>query len=56
MMNGIGQVVMEIGNINSGKIIIQGDQLTSGIYFFRLTNDKNEVASGKLIKAQQVTK
>ncbi len=50
IISGIGQIAMEIRNINSGKIIIQGDQLNSGIYFFRLTNDNNEIASGKLIK------
>ena len=45
-----GQIVIEIENINSGKILINGDQLNSGIYFYRLTHDKKEIASGKFVR------
>lgn len=52
IINGTGQMVMEIENINSGEIIILGNQLNSGIHFYRLTNDDKEIATGKLIKKE----
>ncbi len=45
-----GQVVMEIKDIKSGEVIIHGNQLNSGIHFYRVTKDEKVVASGKLIK------
>jgi len=50
IINSTGQVIKRIDQINSGNIIISGDQLNSGIYFYQLASDKNEIASGKLIK------
>ena len=52
IINSTGQVVKEINQINSCKVVISGDQLKSGIYFYLLSNDKNEMASGKLIKKE----
>lgn len=52
IINSTGQVVMKINQINSGKIEISGNELNSGIYFYLLTNDKNEIVSGKLIKKE----
>jgi hypothetical protein len=52
IINSIGQVVQKINQINSGKIEISGNLLNSGIYFYLLTNDKNEIVSGKLIKKE----
>ncbi len=52
IINSTGQVVKRINQINSGKIEISGHQLNSGIYFYILTNDKNEIVSGKLMKKE----
>jgi hypothetical protein len=52
IINSTGQVIMKINQINSGKIEISGNELNSGIYFYLLTNDKNEIVSGKLIKKE----
>ena len=52
IINSTGQVVQKINQINSGKIEISGNQLNSGIYFYLLTNDKNEIVRGKLIKKE----
>jgi len=52
IISGTGQIVIEIENINSDKIIIHGDQLNSGIHFYRLTNNGKEIATGKLIKIE----
>lgn len=53
IFSGTGQMVMEIENINSDEIIILGNQLKSGIHFYRLTNDDKEIATGKLIKREK---
>jgi len=50
IINSTGQIVKKINQINAGSIEISGNQLNSGIYFYLLTNDKNEIISGKLIK------
>jgi hypothetical protein len=52
IINSTGKVVKKINQINSGKIEISGNQLNSGIYFYLLSNDKNEIVSGKLIKKE----
>ncbi len=52
IFNSTGQLVKNVNQINAGKIEISGNELTSGIYFYLLTNDKNEIASGKLIKKE----
>lgn len=52
IINGKGQIIEEIGNIKSGEIVIPGHLLSPGIYFYRLTNNKNEIASGKLIRME----
>lgn len=50
IFNSTGQLIKRINEINSGKIEISGEHLNSGIYFYQLTNDKNEIVDGKLIK------
>jgi hypothetical protein len=50
IINSMGQVVKKTDQINSGSIEISGNQLNSGIYYYLLTNDENEMISGKLIK------
>jgi hypothetical protein len=50
IFNSTGQLIKRINKINSGKIEISGEHLNSGIYFYQLTNDKNEIVDGKLIK------
>lgn len=50
IINVTGQVIMEIKDINTGELIIPGNQLKSGIHFYRLTKNEKVVASGKLIK------
>ncbi|MCK9448408.1 MAG: T9SS type A sorting domain-containing protein [Bacteroidales bacterium] len=52
IINSAGQLVKKINQINCGKIEISGNQLNSGIYFYILTNDKNEIVSGKFIKKE----
>jgi len=50
IINITGQIIKEIEDINSDEIIISGNRLKSGIYFYRLINDGNVIASGKIIK------
>lgn len=50
IINGNGQMVREINDITTGEITIQGNQLTSGIYYYRLISGGNECAKGILIK------
>ena len=44
-----GQLVRKIDNISTGKIIIDRRNLTNGLYFFQLRNEREIVGYGKLI-------
>lgn len=48
LFNFKGQPVKFINNINSNKVIIDRDDLVSGLYFFHLYCDKKLIAKGKL--------
>jgi hypothetical protein len=50
IINVNGQVVSDISDINSGKVLINGGPLLPGIYFYRLMNEDNVIGSGKFIK------
>jgi len=47
--NGFGQAVAQIKNINGKAIHFNRDNLPSGLYFFRLTEENKTIALGKLI-------
>ena len=50
LYNAIGQIVNIISDITEDKVIIARQNLTSGLYFFRLDNTgKQTIAKGKLI-------
>lgn len=48
-----GQLVLTIGNVTTDKVIIEKDNLTSGLYFFQLRTDTQIRATGKLVLARQ---
>ncbi|MBW6490655.1 MAG: T9SS type A sorting domain-containing protein [Lentimicrobium sp.] len=50
IINSMGQIVLNIENISSGKIVVPGNRLSSGVHFYRLFNDKDMVASGTVFK------
>jgi len=46
-----GKIIMNKGNISSGKVRISKEDLSPGIYFFRIVDDKgNPIAQGRLVK------
>lgn len=47
--NTFGQVVKELSGINGKSILISQDNLTSGLYFFRLTQNDELIAEDKLV-------
>jgi hypothetical protein len=49
LWNSFGQIMQTIENITTDKIKVERNNLTSGLYFFRLHNDKNFDIIGKLI-------
>ena len=44
-----GKKVREIKNIKSGKLVLRKENLGSGVYFFKLENNKDKSGSGQLI-------
>ncbi len=50
LFNSYGQVVIDKMDIKSGKVIINGCHLPSGIYFYRLLNEGIVIASGQFVK------
>jgi len=44
-----GKLMRTINNITMGKVKIEKENLTSGIYFLQLLNDRQVVSNGKLI-------
>jgi len=47
--NTTGQLVRKIDNISNGKIRIERDNLTNGLYFFQLRTDSEIIGKGKVI-------
>lgn len=45
-----GQTVAQINNINNRSITFNRDNLTSGLYFIRLTQNGQVIATNKIIK------
>ncbi|MFC1731097.1 SBBP repeat-containing protein [candidate division KSB1 bacterium] len=44
-----GKLVLSINDITTGHVVIERKNLTGGMYFFRLWNNRQVVAAGKLI-------
>lgn len=49
--NSFGQTVKQIKNINGQTVILLRDNLASGLYFVRLTEDNKTIATDKLVIA-----
>ncbi|MBL4657763.1 MAG: T9SS type A sorting domain-containing protein [Flavobacteriales bacterium] len=49
LYNSAGQMVRQIGNISSGKIRLERDNLTNGLYFLQLQNEFEIIANRKII-------
>lgn len=49
LINSLGQIVMQIENITGNEIRIKRNNLTSGLYYFKLFTDIHLVATGKLV-------
>jgi len=49
LYNSIGQTQLSINDITGDKIVIERQNLSSGLYFFQLRTDKEILATGKLI-------
>lgn len=49
LYNEQGQIVRTINNNNTNTIVIEKNNLPSGLYFFQITHKKKVVANGKLI-------
>jgi hypothetical protein len=49
LFNTCGQLVREISNITTDKVILERQDLTNGIYFFRLSAESKVVVTGKMI-------
>ena len=49
IFNCFGQTVKQIKNISGQTITVQRDNLQSGLYFLRLTQDNKTIATDKLI-------
>jgi hypothetical protein len=47
--NSFGQQVKQIKNISAQTLVLSRDNLASGVYFIRLTNDKKEMLTQKII-------
>ena len=47
--NSFGQTVKEINNISGQAVILLRENLSSGLYFVRLTQDNKVIAAGKLV-------
>ena len=44
-----GQAVKQIDNLSGQTVIFQRDNLTSGLYFVRLTQDGNTISADKFV-------
>ncbi len=49
LYNTQGEIIRDISNITSDKVVIERKNLNSGLYFYQLRTDKRVVAVGKLI-------
>lgn len=49
LFNIFGQIVLTVDGITSDKIVIERQNLSSGLYFFRLDTESKTIAKGKLI-------
>ena len=50
--NSTGALVRKIENIVKGSVIIERENLKSGLYFFQLMNNHKRIGEGKLILTQ----
>jgi hypothetical protein len=49
IINGMGQIIQTIENINTGEVIIKRTSLNTGIHFYRLFKENIEIATGKFV-------
>ena len=47
--NSVGQIVKDIDNLSGQAIIFHRDNLASGLYFVRLTEENKTIAVDKLV-------
>jgi len=50
IINPYGHLVIDKKGIRSEKVFIYGDQLSSGIHFYRILKEGNVIATGKFVK------
>lgn len=49
IINQHGQIIQTINNVTSGEIEINKGRMNKGVYYYRLENEKEIIANGKLI-------
>ena len=49
LYNATGQVIRKLANITSGQVILEGEELLGGMYYFHLSNESGIVGVGKFI-------
>jgi len=47
--NVLGEEIRTINNINNNTITLEKDDMSSGVYFYKLVNSNSEIATGKFI-------
>jgi hypothetical protein len=53
VVNCFGQTVKQIENIRGQTVVLSRDNLASGLYFVRLTEDKTLISADKLVIADK---